>query len=381
MRLLRLSCLVAWTSLWLAGLACFPGALLVRAEMPTRCVVCQNFINGQFYWYDCPGELTRRPVCDLCSRLESICDQCRLPLRNPTRRLDDGRWLCDRDAAVAVVDPREALRIYEEVWRALQSVLAGTGTLPRRNIKVSLVNLHELKKHHQSGLAEQEDSGVLGLTHTRIYAGRQFQHEIFLLSGLSRARLAAVAAHEYGHTWLHENVPEGRDLDHDTKEGFCELTAYKLMTLWREEAVKRIILTNAYTRGQVNALVQAEAEHQFHRVVTWVKTGKDELIASRNLAQALELQRSDEAAVAAWPPPAPVATPVPAVLLLRGISGTALRRFALINDCTFKPHESARVRVGPSSNVLVHCVEIRERSAVIRVEGSAVRQELFLGAR
>src|SRR5262245_14053098 len=136
MRLLRLSCIVAGASLWLAGLALFLGSSLVRAESPTRCVVCQNFINGQFYWYDSPGELARHPVCELCSRLESVCDQCRLPIRNPTRRLDDGRWLCERDSAVAVVDPREALRIYEEVWRDLQVVLAGTGTLPRRNIKV-----------------------------------------------------------------------------------------------------------------------------------------------------------------------------------------------------------------------------------------------------
>jgi hypothetical protein len=282
---------------------------------------------------------------------------------------------------VAVLDPREALRIYEEVWRDLQKVLAGTGTLPRRNIKVSLVNALELKKHTQSGLSEQEDSGVLGLTQTRVFPGRQFQHEIYLLSGLSRPRLAAVAAHEYGHTWLNENVPEGRELDRDTKEGFCELTAYKLMTFWREDAVKRIILTNAYTRGQVNALVRAEAEHQFHRVIAWIKSGQDELIASTNLIQALALQPVDEPPVAVWPPPAPVATPVPGVLLLRGISGAASRRFALINDRTFTPNEVARVRVGPSSNALVHCLEIRERSALIRVDGRAPCQELFLGER
>ena len=79
------------------------------------------------------------------------------------------------------------------------------------------------------------------------------------MSGLGRGRLAAICAHEYTHTWLHENVPSDRALDRDTVEGFCELVAYKLMTQRHEEGEKKVILANAYTRGQVNAFVQAEA--------------------------------------------------------------------------------------------------------------------------
>ena len=352
--------------------------LAASGETTLRCSVCQSRISGQFLWYSAPALEEKQSVCEPCSKLDTKCAVCSLPVRNHGRKLDDGRWLCAKDFESGIFSQPEALRIYEETRRDLQAILAGTGVIPGRNISVSLVDGNQLKKFNQAMPSEHEDRSLLGLTRTRIAPSRQFTHQIYLLNGLGRARLAAIAAHEYTHTWLHENVPTERGLDNDTVEGFCELVAYKLMTLRKEEVEKKIILANAYSRGQVNAFVQAEASHHFHRIVKWVKTGIDEVLPTTNAVRQLALV-DDGPAPARWPPPLPQPTAVPDTLLLRGISTTPNRRYALINDCTLTKNEKGRVRVG-TSNVIVRCVDIRTRSAVIQIEGIASPKELFLGA-
>jgi hypothetical protein len=334
-------------------------------------------LTGQFLWWESPTVMGKQAICEPCSKLETTCAVCRLPIRNHGRKLDDGRWLCDRDDAAGVFGTDEALRTNEATWRDLQRLLTGTGVLPRENITVQLVDATQLKKLNQAMPSEHDDRSVLGLTRTRSFSPRQHQHQIYLLNGLGRARLAAVCAHEYTHTWLHENVPAERGLDHDTVEGFCELVAYKLMAERGEEIEKRIILANAYTRGQVNAFVQAEGEHHFHRIVKWVKTGQDEVLPRTNSTRVLALRRQ-EPAVLPWPPPSAAPTRVPDRLMLKGLSGNATRRFALINDCTLTQGEEGRVRVGNSS-LLVRCVEVRVRSVMLRLEGASSLTELVLG--
>jgi len=71
-------------------------------------------------------------------------------------------------------------------------------------------------------------------------------------------------------------------------------------------------------------------------------------------------------------------TAAPVVQLsLKGISGPANRRFALINNQPLAAGEDAYVRV-PGGQVKVHCWEIREDSAVVSVEGDPVKKELRL---
>ena len=64
-------------------------------------------------------------------------------------------------------------------------------------------------------------------------------------------------------------------------------------------------------------------------------------------------------------------------LSLKGISGPAGRRFALINNQPLAPGESAMVRV-TGGQVKVHCWEIRESSVVISIAGDPERKELHL---
>jgi hypothetical protein len=67
--------------------------------------------------------------------------------------------------------------------------------------------------------------------------------------------------------------------------------------------------------------------------------------------------------------------PVSVSLTLNGISGTESKRFALINGKTFVVGDQLEVPIG-DARVRVLCVEIREDSTIVEVNGS--RQELRL---
>ena len=64
-------------------------------------------------------------------------------------------------------------------------------------------------------------------------------------------------------------------------------------------------------------------------------------------------------------------------LKLKGISGSAGHRFALINNQTLAEGETARVRLG-SGEVKLRCLEIKEKTAVFTIVGKDARLELDL---
>ena len=64
-------------------------------------------------------------------------------------------------------------------------------------------------------------------------------------------------------------------------------------------------------------------------------------------------------------------------LVLKSISGTKNRRFALINNQTLAVGESARIRL-EDSEVKVRCLEIRDRSVVVAADGQEGSREIFL---
>ena len=77
--------------------------------------------------------------------------------------------------------------------------------------------------------------------------------------------------------------------------------------------------------------------------------------------------------------PDPVTTNAPLAdvrdLVLKGISGGKDRRLALINNRTVENGEELEFKFG-NRTLKVHCVEIREKSVVIRVDGQS--KEIFL---
>lgn len=64
-------------------------------------------------------------------------------------------------------------------------------------------------------------------------------------------------------------------------------------------------------------------------------------------------------------------------LVLKGISGTGDRKFALLNNQTLGVGETAKVKWHDGS-VRVQCTEIRERSVVVKIEGETEPREVRL---
>jgi TPR repeat protein len=64
-------------------------------------------------------------------------------------------------------------------------------------------------------------------------------------------------------------------------------------------------------------------------------------------------------------------------LQLKGISGPANRRLALINNESLLAGETVTIKID-GQPLTIHCIEIREKSVVVSVEGFSGNKELFL---
>lgn len=352
---------------------------LAHSGLAEKCSTCRKPITGEFFLFKSPALLQNQPLCKPCSTLDTPCFICKIPIKDLKHRLQDGRLLCESHARQAVFDQREVIRLFEQAKRELFPLLDSMGTLPQRNITVELVDAHRIAALAKDQHSAHEPTKVMGLARTTVDANGQFHHTLYLLNGLPPGRLMAVASHEYAHAWLHENLAADRRIDKNTVEGFCELVALQVMSRLNDETEKRVILQNAYTKGQIEAFVQAQDQHRFYQVVKWMKNGSETQVESGN-ANSVLATRSGSAdrapLMATWALPV-VKTPVPDTLELKGITGSTQRPFALINNQTFAPLETAKVRVG-SSNVMVKCLEIRKSSVLIQVEGSPSPAELSL---
>jgi hypothetical protein len=282
--------------------------------------------------------------------------------------------LCPDDAKESILEQKDAENIFYDVRREVHGILAGTGIL-RDDIKVSLLDSRQLQNVYQVKYSGHAFSGLQGCTKAdKDTNGAAIQYSIYLLSGLPQSHLAAICAHEYAHVWLNENVSTNRHLDSDTVEGFCELVAYKLVTGRHDTAEQRAIRANAYTRGQMSTLLAADDNFEFYRLIKWIKEGVDERASRYELNRVLVLKGQPDG-LPAWQPPSP--TPVPDILVLKGLSGATQNRFALINDATLGVMEKGKVRFA-HTNITIRCLEIRNRSVVIQTEGSNEKQELFI---
>jgi hypothetical protein len=349
------------------------------AEAPTRCEICGGPFVDSIYVVDDPIRQVKKHICLACSKSKVICSACGLAANPKTlRKLGDGRILCELDVKGAVLSEVEGRDIFQEVKRDVQRMLAHWGPLPDTNITAYLVDHNDFTKEFRRKPSVDDPDRLLGLTRSDSDDGTNYDHRIYLLSGVLKAQFMATCAHEYTHTWLNEHSEKTRTLHKDTVEGFCELMAWKYVAAKNDRAELNRILDNPYTRGQVDALIAAEQRYQFYRVIDWIHRGVDSWLDVDKLDRLLALKEvtSEEPPAILWPQQA-VPTRVPDKLVLRGISGTAARRLAFVNDRTLEKNEQARVRVG-GSNVTVRCLEIRERSVLLRLDGRSEPFELFL---
>ena len=340
------------------------------------CEICKEVSNRKLYLLTDPVRSRQLIVCDRCARLSTVCTTCRLPVFEDYTTLEDGRLLCAADARDAVLDDTQAQSIFSDVKRDLFAIFSGLGVLPDRNIHASLTNQKELMRIFAATPGAHPDGSLQGVTRSRRYGKDSFEHQVFLCLGLSRARTAAVAAHEYAHAWIHENRAADRILDRDTEEAFCELTAYQLMQQRGSNLEIKAILQNTYTRGKIDVLVKVSESYQFYRVAEWVKSGKDETLEHQRPDRVITLRDSPQPLFGYLPE---VHARAPEVLRLKGLSGRPPRRFALINDATLQEGESGKVGVG-DRQVVVRCEHIGDAVVRVRIQGQTNSLELILGA-
>jgi hypothetical protein len=346
------------------------------------CRVCEKPIAGDFFFAEDKARGGKYEVCGDCLKLEAHCFACGLPVKKGFTTLPDGRILCVFCARDAIGLEEEAKKICLDTRDDLDRLFWRHLSFPQTNVVLTIVDRFTLESLFKSPGYARECSSVLGATQSHAVNGGSRVHAINILSSLNKPQLETVAAHEFGHAWINENLLSDRKaaLSPDALEAFCELIAYSLMEDRRAAYQKKAIKENPYTRGQLDAFITAEARHGFHAILDWMKSGEtDKLDAADPDGVRATQATGSAAAVAALPAYLLNAPPsvLPEKLTLRTISGSATKRLAIINDRTFATMELARVRLA-STNVMVRCLEIRTNSVLVRFEDSGAKLELFL---
>jgi len=345
------------------------------------CESCQGKLVGRVYSFKDNYHHKSRLVCKECTQLATRCIVCGMPAHPQFGLLlADGKAYCAEDAKEAVITQEVAAALFAEASQEAMDLLKGYPPLPQRNIEIHLVEREEFNRQYRRTPGIDDPSKLLGLTRSERDEQGKFTHDIYLLHGVPRDEFRAICAHEYAHTWLNERHKKTRQVYQDTAEGFCELIAYKVVSKSDLEEEKKRITQSTYTRGQVNVLLAADREYEFHRVVRWITDGVDSWLDTEKLPRLLVLRETDPEppAYPNWPPSKRSA--VPNQLVLKGLSGPSNHRYALINNATLAVGEESRVRVG-ASNQLVRCLSVGSNAVLIQVRGEPSPRELRFEGR
>jgi DNA-directed RNA polymerase subunit N (RpoN/RPB10) len=371
-----------WTNLRSILVLLFLCTTAIPGHARTRtCDICGREIHEKYYTQDDLALGGRHTICSICFDLPTRCFACGMPVKDDYKTLPDGRYLCARDAKEAVDSDEEARKICEETRDELNRTFSRFMTFPSDNVTITIVDKSRLEGLFGSGYTRCVS--LYGATKSHLDGKGKWVHSVNVLGNLRRSRLIAVCAHEFTHTWLDENLkqPRSRTLDTKAAEALCELMAYKMMESHKETFEMSTIRSNDYTKGQFEAVLEAENQYGINTVLEWIGSGEDGNLDLANLdrVRVVNIPKATPAGTAALPAPViPVVhAAAPEKLLLKGISGTSAHPFALINDSTFEAMEKGKVRLGQTS-ITLRCLEIRANSVVIQIEGSNEKQELFL---
>jgi hypothetical protein len=345
------------------------------------CRICKEKIQDTMIILEDKYHKTNWMVCKTCIQLQTHCVVCNIRVHpNFGLHLPDGRAFCPDDAATAVMTEEAAETLFAKARQETTDLLRQYPPLAQRNVTTHLVTREEFNRQYRRTPGIEDPSTLLGLTITRHKDKDELEHDIYLLHGLPQNEFLAVSAHEFTHTWLNERAKNTRQLHKDTTEGICELVAHKLAGQLGFDREQQRILESTYTRGQVAALLAAEKEYGFYRLVQWITDGVDSWLDADKLARLLVLREPEDkpAPTLNWLPV--VASPMPDHLVLKGLTLIGTHRHAWINDTTLEAGAETRVRVG-TSNLVVRCISISTNAVTIHVKGEAAPRQLQLGAK
>jgi len=342
------------------------------------CAICGQPIHGTVYVVTDTVTGEKKLVCSDCIRLPR-CAICGLPVKDNGLQLPDGRILCARDAQTAVVKADDAERVCAQVKDDLDRLFSRFTVFPA-NVDVTVIDRIDVDSMFSPGGNDFESPNLLGCIHPET-TGRETRYKMSLMTGLPLAELKATCAHEYSHAWVGENVPKERRarLGRDAEEGFCELVAYLLMDSQREEAQKKFILQNHYTRGQIDLFIEAEKRYGFDQVLDWMKYGDAKQLEAGHVDQLRDVKMASAGPIADHPvvyrgTNRPAAAP--AILKLEGILWGS-RPVAVINGCSFLANDQNAVKIG-GTNIMIRCLGIQKTSVRIQNVNTGKEQELRL---
>ncbi|MBI3878033.1 MAG: protein DA1, partial [Verrucomicrobia bacterium] len=238
------------------------------AKQELFCVVCGKGPLTGTVWSHRRGH-----VCSDCYKLETRCAICSLPVKDGFIKTPDGRIICKFDAATAVLKQEDARRVFDDTVRELAKNFGPMLALRFTNITVTLMDVDYWNQ--RDGKRLPATSRQNGFSKT-LRTGRDMTHSVLLLSGVPRAEMSSVCAHEYTHLWLNENLAETRLIEPDTTEAICELVAYKLASAHQDTAEQERIQKNRYTAGRIDALIALETKHGLPAVLEWARKGTSE---------------------------------------------------------------------------------------------------------
>lgn len=359
--------------LWIVFHGVFMILLVLFAADQVRltCVVCGTSPITGAVWRHPQGY-----VCDTCVHLATRCALCGLPVRDDQGRIPDGRWLCPLDAANAVLSADEARRIFSDVRGELWHMTQGVLQLRFPEVSVSMYDIDFWNFRDKERLPDKQCRAGFSLSRK---SNGQLSHNVLLLSAQRRMDLMAVCAHELMHLWINENKPEAHAIEDDYLEAICELIAYKLMDRKGATETMARIEKNSYTNGKIRLLIGLESLFGINTILEWVKTGSDRIL-STDILQSFRPGAPAAAALRSGsivPSKVAPAKLVPTALRLKGVLGSNTNRVALINDIEFLQNQTHTIRLAQKT-VSVTCVELRERSVVVSIDGSPGLKTLYL---
>jgi hypothetical protein len=367
-----------WIIFWMACL-CFGTPLASLAN--DICDICGQEIHGTIYLMTDKVTGEKKEVCSDCIKLPQ-CSICGLPIKDGGVELPDGRWLCARDAKTVVLKADEVEQICAQVKDDLDRLFARFTAFPT-NVDVTVIDRVDVDSMFFTEGNSFESPDLLGCIRP-VTANGQNRYKMSVLTGMPLAQVKETCAHEYSHAWVGENVPKERHkrLGRDAEEGFCELVGYLLMDSQNEEVEKKRVLENHYTRGQINLFIEAEQRYGFDEVLDWMKYGVAPQLEAGHVDEIRDVKAPPASPVAGSPAVFNVARPViqsasaPAILKLNGIMW-GNPPVAIINGHSFYANDLAKVRLG-TTNVMIRCLGIKEKSVRIQNMGSGMEQELSL---
>jgi len=370
-------------SLWIIFLmACFCFGTSSEALALNICAICGKEIHGTIYLMTDKVTGEQVLVCSDCIKLPR-CAICGLPVKDNYTELPDGRYLCARDAKTVVLKKDDVIQISSQVKDDLDKLFSRFTTFPA-NVDITVIDRIDVNSMFNTEGNTYESPDLLGCTRPET-VNNQTTYKIGLLIGMPLAQLKETCAHEYAHAWVGENVPKERHarLARDAEEGFCELIGYLLMDSQNEELEKKRVLQNHYTRGQIALFIEAEQRYGFDEVLDWMKYGVASKLEAGHVDEIRDIKLPSPKSVAGSPAvfnginkPAPKPAPVPATLKLEGILW-GNRPVAIINGRSFLANDQETVPLG-KTNVMIRCLEVREKSVRIQYTGSGREQDLFL---